>query len=203
VRFRAAGRSAAWIQRVLFLGFAALCGAPELSRAQVEATPPPPRGSVTSRLGRTSEELDRFELGAAIPHGYFNVLGTFAYRRFIHESSAFEQSMQVEVTGTKLDYLTEGTLSLFYFLRPLFSYRQEWRLRPLLEIGPGAHLSIQVADIEGFSETAFRTRSYLKTHAYAGFECLLSRRFGFLVRGRLTVPEHHPLDYAQAAIFLR
>jgi len=172
------------------------------ARAQVEATPPPPR-PVTSRIGRTSEERDRFELGAAVPEGYFNVLGTFAYRRFIHQSTAFDQSMQVEVTGTTKDYLTEGTLTLYYFLRPRISYREEWRLRPLLEIGPGAHLSVQTADVVGFSETAFHARAYLKSHAYGGAEFLLTRRFGILVRGRLSVPAHHPFDYAQAAIFLR
>jgi hypothetical protein len=204
VRFRAADLAAPTNRRVLILilGFAALLGIGGSARAQVEATPPP-QNPVTSRIGRTGEERDRFELGVAVPDGYFDVLGTFGYRRFIHESTAFEQSMQLEVTGATQGYLTEGTLSLYYFFRPLITYRQEWRLRPLLEFGPGAHLAVQTADIVGFSETGFHARAYLKTHAYAGVEYLLSRRVGFLVRGRFSVPTHHPLDYAQAAIFLR
>ena len=203
MRFRAAGLAAPAIRRTLLICFAALLGFGGSARAQVEATPPPPRNPVTSRIGRTSEERDRFELGVALPEGYFDVLGTFAYRRFVHQSTAFEQSMQIEVTGTTQDYLTEGTLSLYYFLRPLFTYREEWRVRPLLEIGPGAHLAVQTADLVGFSETGFHAKAYLKSHAYGGAEFLLTRRFGFLVRGRLSVPAHHPFDYAQAAIFLR
>jgi len=213
VRFRAAGLAAPplaalglaapALRRTLLLFFAALLGFGGSARAQVEATPPPPAKPVTSRIGRTGEERDRFELGAAVPEGYFELLGTFAYRRFIHQSSVFDQSMQIELTGTKRDYLTEGTLTLYYFLRPLITYKQEWRLRPLLEIGPGAHLAIQTADIVGFSETGFHARAYLKTHAYGGAEFLLTPRFGFLVRGRFSVPAHRPLDYAQAAIFLR
>jgi len=203
VRVHAAGLAAAGLRRTLLLCFAALLGFGGSARAQVEATPPPPAKPVTSRIGRTGEERDRFELGAAVPEGYFEALGTFAYRRFIHQSSAFDQSMQIELTGTKRDYLTEGTLTLYYFLRPLITYKQEWRLRPLLEIGPGAHLAVQTADIVGFTETGFHARAYLKTHAYGGAEFLLTRRFGFLVRGRFSVPAHRPLDYAQAAIFLR
>jgi hypothetical protein len=203
VRSRASGLTAAAMGRGLLFGFAALLSLGESARAQVEATPPPPPNPITSRLGRTSEERDRFEVGAAAPDGYFDVVGTFAYRRFIHESGQFDQSMQVELTGMKKDYLIEGSMSLYYFLRPLITFRQEWRVRPLIEIGPGAHLVVQAADIIGFTETSYRARSYLKTHAYGGAEFLVTRRFGFLVRGRFSVPAHHPLDYAQAAIFLR
>jgi hypothetical protein len=204
VRSRAADPAAPANRRILILiiAFAALLGFAEFAWAQVEA-PPPPQSPVTSRLGRTTEERDRFELGVAVPEGYFDFLGTFAYRRFIHESTAFDQSMHVEVTGMTQGYLKEGTLSLYYFFRPLLTYRQEWRLRPLLEFGPGVHLAVQSADVVGFSETAFHAKAYLKTHVYAGVEYLLTRRVGFLVRGRLSVPTHRPLDYAQAAIFLR
>ena len=181
----------------------ALLAGAETARAQVEATPPTTSAPVTSRLAVTGEERDRFEFGAAVPEGYFDVLGTFAYRRLIYTSRVFSQSMQAEVTGGIQDYLTEGSLSLYYFLRPLKFYKEEWRVRPLLEVGPGLHIVVQTADIEGFSETAFHTRAYFKTHGYAGAEFLLSPKFGFLVRGRLSVPAHRPLDYAQAAIFLR
>jgi len=203
VSLRAAGLAAPAARRALILSFAALLSLGGSARAQVEATPPPPRNPVTSRLGPTSEERDRFELGVAVPDGYFDALGTFAYRRFIYESGQFEQSMQIELTGTKKDYLIEGSLSLYYFIRPLITFRQEWRVRPLLEIGPGAHLVVQAADIIGFTETSYRARSYLKTHAYGGVEFLVTPKFGILVRGRLSVPAHHPLDYAQVAILLR
>lgn len=165
-----------------------------------QAAPAERTGSI---LRRTGEERDRFELGLGMPEGHFDFLGTFAYRRFLREGGPFEQSMQVEFAGGIEDYLSEGALSLYYFLRPLKSYRQEWRIRPLLEIGPGTHLVVQIADVEGFGDTAFHTRAYLKGHAYAGAEFLLRSDFGFLLRGRLSIPAHHPLDYAQAAIFLR
>ncbi|MGH7680513.1 MAG: hypothetical protein ACRENN_00830 [Candidatus Eiseniibacteriota bacterium] len=175
---------------------------PSPARAQIEATPreKPP---VTSYLRRTSEERDRLELGAAMPEDYFDVLGTFGYRRFIRERAPFEQSIQIEAAAGKKDYLTEGSLSLYYLFRPLKSYRESWKLRPLLEAGPGAHVVVQSADLVGFSETAFHVHGYLKAHLYGGAEYLLTRRVGFLVRGRISVPAHHPADYAQAAIFLR
>lgn len=184
------------------LVLAALVSLAGSARAQVEATPTPVQ-KVTSRLGRTTEERDRFELGAALPEGYFNVLGTFAYRRFIHQSSVFEQSMQLELTGAKRAYLAEGTMSLYYFMRPLVTFREEWRVRPLLEFGPGLHLSVQTADIQGFTERGYHAKGYLKSHAYGGVEFLANHRVGFLLRGRLSVPAHRPFDYAQAAIFLR
>jgi len=134
VRLRAPRLAGPALHRALILSFAALLSLGESARAQVEATPPPPRNPITSRLGRTSEERDRFELGAAVPDGYFDVVGTFGYRRFIHESGQFEQSMQIEVTGIKKEYLIEGSLSLYYFFRPLITFREEWRVRPLLEI---------------------------------------------------------------------
>ncbi len=170
--------------------------------AQVEATPRP-RPPVTSQLRRTPEERDRIELGAAIPEGYFDLLGTFAYRRFIREGGPFEQSIQLEVAGGHKDYLTEGSLSFYYLFRPLKSYHQEWKLRPLLEAGPGAHVVVQSADIVGFSDTGFHAHGYLKTHLYAGAEYLLTNKLGIVLRGRMSVPAHHPLDYAQAAILLR
>jgi hypothetical protein len=202
MKHTAAGLPPPLARRTSILVLATLLIPAGSARAQVEATPPPPE-HVTSRLGRTTEERDRFELGVAVPDGFFDVLGTFAYRRFIYESSVFEQSMQIEVTGAKQDYLTQGTLSLYYLMRPLVSFRQEWRVRPLLEFGPGLHLSVQTADINGFSGTSFHSKGYIKSHAYGGVEFLMTRRFGFLVRGRISVPDHRPLDYAQAAIFLR
>jgi hypothetical protein len=166
----------------------------------VPVTPPPP---VSSRIQRTGEERDRVELGAAVPRGDFDFLATIGYRRFIREGGPFEQSMTLEAGGTTKEQLIEGSLSLYYFFRPLASYKQQWKLRPIVELGPGGHIVVQSADIEGFDDSAFHSELYLKTHLYLGFELLLSNKFGILARGRLSVPEHQPLDYAQAAIFLR
>jgi hypothetical protein len=185
-----------------YLAAALTAGWAPAARAQVEATPPP-TPPVTSQLRRTPQERDRFELGVAVPDGAFDFLGTFAYRRLLRERSPFEQSIQIEVAGGHKDYLTEGSLSLYYFFRPMKSYKEGWRIRPLIELGPGAHVVVQSADLIGFSKSAFHSKGYLKTHLYAGAEFLLTNKFGFLIRGRMSVPDHHPLDYAQAAIFLR
>jgi hypothetical protein len=166
-----------------------------------EPSAPPRR--IESRLRRTGEDVDRIELGAAMPDDYFDVLGTVEYRRFLREGGPFEQWVAAELSGGHKDYLSEGTFSLYYFFRPIRSYRAEWKLRPLAEIGPGLHLSVQAADVEGFNSTAYRSRLYAKSHLYGGAELLLSRKLGVVLRGRLSVPAHHPFDYAQAAIFLR
>jgi hypothetical protein len=171
--------------------------------ATSNSTAPTSSPAVNSRVGRTGEEMDRIELGGAVLRGDFDWLATVAYRRFIREGGPFEQSMQLELAGTKKDQLTEGALSLYYFFRPMKSYKQGWKLRPLFEVGPGAHVVVQTADIEGFDDSAFHSQGYLKMHAYLGFEFLLGEKLGILARGRASVPEHHPFDYAQAAIFLR
>ena len=173
--------------------------------AESEPSPPPqrPPSGVTSRMQRTGEERDRLELGAAIPRGDFDFLGTVGYRRFIREGGPFEQSAMLEVGGTGKDHIIEGSLSLYYLFRPMGSYKQEWKLRPLVEIGPGGHIVVQSADIEGFDDSAFHSQGYLKMHLYLGFEFLLTQKLGIVARGRASVPEHHPVDYAQAAIFLR
>jgi len=166
-------------------------------------SPPSEHGKVESRLVRTPEERARFELGVARPNEFFNVIGTFGYRRFFREGGPFDQTMQFEVAGTSKEYLTEGSLAAYYLLRPMKSYKEEWKVRPLIEAGPGGHLTVQVANIEGFNDQSFHAKAFLKAHLYAGAEFLLSRKWGFLVRGRLTAPEHKPFDYAQAAILLR
>ncbi len=185
-----------------------VAGAWLLMAASALAQPPsvesqPPHGKVTSQLQRTGEERDRFEIGLAVPQGYFDWLGTFGYRRFIREGGPMEQSIQAEISGTAKDYLGEGALSVYYFFRPTKSYKEGWKLRPLIEVGPGLHLVAQMADIEGFNDSAFHTQAYLKTHVYGGFELLLSQKMGIVVRGRVSLPEDHPFDYAQAAILLR
>jgi len=139
----------------------------------------------------------------AAPEGYFDLLGTLAYRRLVRVRERFEQSLKVEITGGHLDYLSEGSASLYYLVRPTRSYRPTWKLRPLVEVGPGFHVVFEAANIEGFNEYSYHTQAYLKLHLYLGAEWLLGRKFGLLVTGRFSVPEHHPIDYAQAAILLR
>lgn len=148
-------------------------------------------------------DRDRFEWGVGVVEGYFDWVGTFGYRRFLREGGPFQQNVMVEAAGAKKDYLSEGAVSLLYLFRPIKTVRPGWRVRPLLEFGGGGHLVIQVADIDGFADTGFHTKVYGKLHAFAGLEALITRRWGVLVRGRFTVPAERPLDYAQAAIFLR
>jgi len=161
-----------------------------------ETAPEPPD---EERLDR-----DRFEWGVGVVDGYFDWVGTFAYRRFLREGGPFQQHVMIEVAGAKKDYLGEGAVSLLYLFRPLKTVgRPGWRVRPLLEFGGAGHLVIQVADIAGFSDTGFHTKVYGKMHAFAGVEAMITHRWGLLVRGRFTMPADRPLDYAQAAIFLR
>jgi hypothetical protein len=158
---------------------------------------------VTSTLTRTSEETGRFELGAGVVHGFFDAVGSFGYRRFIGEGRVFEENVMGELTGTRKAQLTEGVFSAYVLLRPVNSYRESARIRPLFEFGPGFHTVVQVASLEGLNRTRYKSQLYLKTHAYGGFEAILTRRWGFLVRGRVSFPSHRPFDYAQAAILLR
>jgi hypothetical protein len=158
---------------------------------------------VTSTLRRTGVELNRFELGVGAVKGFFDVVGSLGYRRYLSEGTIFERSLMLELTGAAKNQVTEGAFSLYFLMRPLATYKTSWRLRPLIEFGPGAHTVVQVASLSGLNRTRYASHVYVKTHAYAGFEALLTNRFGILVRGRVSIPSHRPLDYAQAAIFLR
>lgn len=195
--------SDARVRRIAAGAAAAFCLMSGSARAQLPAEPKaePPR--VQSTISRTSEEVDRFEFGVALPDDYFDILGSVGYRRFLREGGPFEQSLQIELAAGKKDYLFDAAASVYYLFRPLRSYREEWRLRPLIEVGPGAHLDIQIAEIEGFDETAFHGRGYLKMHGFLGVEWLIGRSLGIMAKGRVGIPNHHPFDYAQAAIFLR
>jgi hypothetical protein len=142
-------------------------------------------------------------VGGGVVHGFFDAAGSLGYRRFIGEGRLFEKSVMGELTGTSKDQLTEGTFSAYLLLRPVKSYQESRRIRPLVEFGPGFHTVVQVASLEGLNRTRYKSQVYIKTHAYGGFEALLTRRLGFLVRGRISIPSHRPFDYAQAAILLR
>jgi hypothetical protein len=163
----------------------------------------PDTTSTPRRARRDPLEVDRFELGAAMVKGPFDALVTFGYHRFLLEGGPFEQSLHVEASYGKAGYLTEGAVSVGYFFRPLGTYRTSWRIRPIVEAGPAFHIVLQSASIEGFGESAFHEHAYLKTHGILGLETLITSRWGVVVRGRISAPAHRPLDYAQAAIFLR
>jgi hypothetical protein len=168
-----------------------------------EPAPAQEQPRVTSRVRYVPEDRDRFEFGAGPVQGFFNLLYSVSYRRWLSQGPAFEQSLMLEVTGSAKDQLTEGAFGIYIFMRPSFTYKESGRIRPLLEFGPAAHTVVQVASLEGLSRTVFRSQVYVKTHGYVGFEARISGRLGFLVRGRISVPSHRPMDYAQAAIFLR
>lgn len=177
------------------------------ARAQ-DAPPPPPPPSEEAPVARQPSDLaradrDRFELGAAIVSGPLEALGTFAYHRVLRVDRRFEHWVHLELTGGTAAQLDEGAASLAYLIRPLGLIRRDWPIQPIFEFGPAGHVVVQVANLRGFDETAFHSRAYLKTHAYAGFDIPLGSRFGIVARGRLTVPAHHPFDYAQIALFLR
>lgn len=174
--------------------------APALARAQQDSSATP---RVTSILRRTGEETHRFELGGGVVRGFFGAVGSLGYRKFLGQGPVFEQTFMGELTGTAKDQLTEGAFAAYLMMRPSFSYRESWRVRPLVEFGPGIHTVVQVATLQDLNRTRYKAHVYFKTHAYAGFEALLSGRLGFLARGRMSVPSHRPFDYAQAAIFLR
>ncbi len=176
--------------------------APPGGEPSAPATPATPAAR-PRRGASVGPDLDRVELGAAAVQGYFSTVGTVAYRRFALEHGALQHWVVGEMTGTKRVDLWEGTASAYWMVRHRLTYRPQWRLRPLLEVGPGLHLAVQAARIRGFSTTPFHARVFVKTHAYAGAEFLVTCRLGLLVRGRMTVPNHQPFDYAQAAIFLR
>ncbi|HYQ88323.1 MAG TPA: hypothetical protein VEU09_01695 [Candidatus Binatia bacterium] len=182
---------------------------PSTTAPPVEENLPGPPGvpsrapRVTSTFTRTGEETDRFELGGGVVHGFFDAVGSFGYRRWVGQKGAFEESVMGELTGAHKDQLTEGVFSAYLLFRPAKSYRESQRIRPLVEFGPGFHTVFQAASLEGLNRSRYKSQIYLKTHAYGGVEAILSRRLGFLVRGRVSFPSHRPFDYAQAAILLR
>ena len=181
---------------------------PSLTAAPVSAAPADTSAPVPVTAARAARvavgiDNDRFELGAAIADGPFDLLGTFGYERYVQRGGPFEHWIHVEMTGGATPFLNEGTLSVAYLLRPLRTIRRTWAIRPILEAGPGAHLVVQVAEVQGFGETAFHSRLYVKTHAIAGLETMLGRHWGLVARGRFSVPAHHPFDYAQIALFRR
>jgi hypothetical protein len=160
---------------------------------------PAPRGPVF----QPGLDRDRVEIGVGPAQGYFDAVVTLGYRRYVRERRGWAQFAVGELSGSKRDYLTEGVGSAYYLFRNLRTWHPDQRVRPILEAGPGVHLAVQSAHLVGFNERPFHAKVFLKLHAYAGVEALLTPRTGILLRGRVSVPEHRPLDYAQAAIFFR
>jgi hypothetical protein len=172
---------------------------PDTVSAPPDTTSPPPQRPIRA----VGLDRDRFEIGAAVVSGPFDVLGTFGYHRYVRTGGPFEQWVHLELAGGATGYLREGAFSVGYLVRPVRTVRRKGRIRPILELGPTGHLVVQLADITDFGETAFHSHVYLKTHGYAGFDLLLGDHWGLVARGRMTVPAHRPLDYAQIALFLR
>lgn len=180
---------------------------PDTTVAHPDSTVAPPaaakRKKVKPVITRSREEIDRFEIGGGVVRGFFDAVGSFGYRRWLGQSGTLETNIMGEATGTKKDQLTEGSFAVYFLLRPVKTYKESWRIRPLIEVGPAAHVVVQVASLEGLEKTRYKSQVYIKTHPYVGFEMLLTPRFGIVVRGRASIPSHRPLDYAQAAILLR
>jgi len=151
------------------------------------------------RLG----DPDRIELGVAMPEGYFDWLGTFGYRRRVLADTRFQHYVHAEVTYGKKDYLSEGSMSVAWYLRPERFWHPEWGVRPVLEGGIGAHVVVQFADLVGLDDWSSHARAFVKGHLVAGAETDLSNRVGLAVRGQFSIPTHHPLDSAQLVLFLR
>ena len=170
---------------------------PAASKAQ------PAKKKVKTVTTRSREELDRFEIGGGVVRGFFDAVGSFGYRRWVGQSGTLETNIMGEATGTRKDQLTEGAFAVYFLLRPLKTYKDSWRIRPLIEVGPAAHVVVQVASLEGLEKTRYKSQVYIKTHPYVGLEMLITPRFGIVVRGRASIPSHRPFDYAQAAILLR
>jgi hypothetical protein len=145
----------------------------------------------------------RFEFGAAMPKGYFDWLGTVGYRHRVLTDMRFEHWLQAEATFGKKDYLSEGSASVAWFIRPLVFWRPGWRIRPVVEGGISGTIVVQFADIEGFNDWSSHARGYVKSHLVGGLETDLSGRWGIALRGRFTIPASRPLDYAQVVLFLR
>jgi hypothetical protein len=175
----------------------------ENTPAPADTSTPAPESRTRAARAAVGADNDRFELGAAIVDGPFDAIGTFAYHRFVRRGGPFENWAHVEISGGKTDFLKEGTVSAAYLLVPLRTVHHDWRIRPILAVGPGAHLVVQVADVQGFNETAFHARGYLKLQTLAGLEAVIGARWGLVARGRLDLPAHRPLDYAQIALFFR
>jgi len=160
--------------------------------------------AVAAALGKSHfHDPDRFELGAAMPEDYFDWLGTLGYRRRLLTDTRFEHYLHTEATFGRKDYLSEGSISAAWYVRPLKFWHPEWGVRPILEGGIGGHITVQFADLYGLDDWASHARAFLKGHLQAGVETDLSDRLGLALRGRFTFPAHKPLDYAQVVLFLR
>jgi hypothetical protein len=177
--------------------------APSGAAAPADTTLPSPVSAARRARIALGRDSDRLEVGAAVVDGPFDFIGTFGYHRFARSGGPFENWVHVEISFGATKFLNEGTVSAAYLLRPLRTIHRGWRLQPILEVGPGGHLVVQVAEVQGFGESAFHAHAYLKTQAIAGLESVIGKHWGVVARGRLSVPAHHPLDYAQIALFFR
>ncbi|HSQ61070.1 MAG TPA: hypothetical protein VLT84_11700 [Acidobacteriota bacterium] len=148
-------------------------------------------------------DADRFEFGVATPEDYFDWLGTFGYRRRLSVDPRFEHWLHLEFALGHKEYLTEGATSAFWFIRPRVLTHRSWQVRPVIEGGVGTHLVVQFADLVGFDDWASHSRAFVKGHGVVGLETNFAGRLGLALRGRITIPSHRPLDYAQLVLFLK
>jgi len=160
--------------------------------------------AVAEALGKgRMNDPDRVELGVGMPKGYFDWLGTLGYQRRVLTDSRVEHYIRADLEFGKKGYLTEGSSSVAWYFRPRKLWHPEWRVRPVLEGGFGAHVVVQFADLVGFQDWSSHARAFVKTHLVAGAETSLTDRVGLAIRGQFSVPAHQPLDYAQLVLFLR
>ena len=171
--------------------------------APADTAAPSPATAARRARAAVGRDSHRFELGTAVVDGPYDLLGTFAYHRYARRGGPFENWIHLEIAGAKTTYLNEGAFSAAYLVRPVLFIHRDWTIRPIVEVGPAGHIVVQVAEVEGFGETAFHSHAYLKTHAFAGFDVPLGGGWGIVARGRFTVPAHQPFDYAQIALFFR
>ena len=205
------------------MGFGVSC--PERARAQegssapVDSSVAPPSDAdsdalqkamaasdkaVATALGKeTLYDPDRFEFGVGFPRDYFDWLGTFAYERRVYVDPRFIHTIHAEVSYGHKDYLREGAMTFAWLLRPKKFWRPEWKVRPVIEGGIGGDVSVQFADLTGFDDWSSHAHAFVKSRLQVGAETDLSRHFGLAIRGRMVVPAHRPMDYAQVVLFLR
>lgn len=162
-----------------------------------------------ARPGAAAAESDwnplalRWEAGVAHPREYFEWLATAAYHRRVRLAEPLAHLVRAEVAGGSRGYLSEGSASLYYLFEPVAFARSAGRAQTAIDFGPGGHIVVQSASIDGFDESSVHAEVFLKAHAYAWVIVGVGSRVAVGLSGRLSIPNHRPLDYAQAAVLFK